>query len=132
MLNANELTTGEKLLLQRRRKDLTAVQAAKRHKATLYRYLRWERDQEPGPRIAVGKLAFHEKAFLLRRRGGHSVAAFAKKLGVSAWWLSQMEDGEAPDMRLRDHWTSATRPRPSRARRAASPRAPARKRRRAS
>lgn len=109
MLNANELTIGEKLLLLRRRKGLTAANAAKRSKATLYRYLRWERDIEKGPHVSVGKVAFHEKAFLLRRRGGYSVAAFAKRLGVSPWWLSQMEDGKAPDMRLRDHWENAGR-----------------------
>lgn len=132
MLNASELSSGEKLLIVRRRKGRTVAQAAKASKTTLYRYVRWERDQEPGPAVAVGRLEFHEKAFLLRRRGGHSVAAFAKRLGVSAWWLSQMEAGEAPDMRLRDHWTGPAAPKRSRASPARSPRAPARKRRRAS
>lgn len=131
-MNVSELTSGEKLLIDRRRRQLTAAQAAKRRKVTLYRYNRFERDQERGPKVSLGALRPHEVAVLRRRRAGLSVGQLAKRLGVSAWWLSQMEAGKAPAGRLLAHWKGA--PSPSRAKRRSGRllRAPGRKRRRAS
>jgi len=132
MLHASELTTGEKLLVLRRRAGLTAAKAAKKRKLSLYRYNRLERDEEDGPRVAVGKLAFHERAFLCRRRAGLTVDQLAKRFGVSGWWLSQMEAGKVPDARLRAGWAGQPPPNRSKGRQARSPRASARIRRRAS
>ena len=107
MITAKELTNGERLLMQRRREGLTLEGAAAACGVTLYRYNRWERDEEEGPRVAVGRLAFRVVSFILRRRAGASAADFARLLGVTAWWLRQMESGEASDDRLRSYWESA-------------------------
>lgn len=53
------------------------------------------------PRVPIGALAFFEWAMVLRRRRGESVKRRADRMGVTPWWLSQMELGEAPDGALR-------------------------------
>jgi len=107
MLSAKELTPGERLLIVRRREGTTKADCASGCGVTLYRYNRWESDDEVGPTAKTGRLAFHEQSMLLRRRAGVSVADFAKLVGVSPWWLRQMEIGEAPDDRLRAYWADA-------------------------
>lgn len=131
-MNMRDLTSGEKLLLHRRREGMTAAAAAKARKTSLYRYARWESDLEAGPSVALWRLAFYEKAFVLRRRAGMSVAELAKRFGITPWWLTQMESGQAPDGRLRDGWASHPPRKPSKGRHARHSRVPARKRRRTS
>tara|TARA_R110002167_G_scaffold79897_12_gene220004 strand:+ start:86 stop:418 length:333 start_codon:yes stop_codon:yes gene_type:complete len=109
MLKAKDLTNGERLLILRRREGATKADTAAGCGASLYQYGRWENDKEDGPRAKTGRLAYREQSFLMRRRAGVSVAAFAQLLGVSPWWLRQMEAGEAPDGRLRAHWDESAR-----------------------
>jgi len=106
MLTAAQLTNGERLALERRRAGETKAGAAKRHGVSLYCYTAWEDDEdEAAPRVAVGRVAFYEGSRILRRRAGRSVADMAAAVGVSPYWLSRMEAGEAPDDRLREFWT---------------------------
>tara|TARA_R110000851_G_scaffold268071_2_gene420704 strand:+ start:35574 stop:35906 length:333 start_codon:yes stop_codon:yes gene_type:complete len=107
MLSAKDLTSGERLLITRRRDGMTKAECAEGCGVTLYRYNRWEADREEGITARTGRLAFHEQSFLLRRRAKASVADFAALVGVSPWWLRQMEIGEAPDDRLRAYWDAA-------------------------
>ena len=60
-----------------------------------------EKREAPAPRVAIGSLEFFEWAMVLRRRAGESVKDRAGRMGVTPWWLSQMELGEAPDGALR-------------------------------
>lgn len=104
MIQTRDLTRGERLLIVRRREGSTAADCAAGCGVSLYRYKRWERDQEDGPACAVGRLAAHEGALVLRRRAGLSVAELAAAVGVSAYWLSLMERGQAPASRLEAYW----------------------------
>lgn len=106
MLTAKDLTNAERLLIERRRLGETKDGAAAAYDVSEYRYNRWEagKDSDTAPRPALGRLAFREASFIQRRREGVSLADFAKLVGVSRWWLTQMEAGEVDDARLRDYW----------------------------
>lgn len=105
MLRAQELTPGERLFIARRRSKRTKAAAAAVLDVTLYRYSRWEDDLERAPRSALpslGRLGWHEGAAISRRRAGVSLEQAARAVGVSPWWLSQIEGGQAPVDRLRE------------------------------
>ena len=101
------MTNGEKLLILRRRVGETQSQAAKRLKATLYTYRRWENDTEKSPNKNVGRLSDFEQCYVMRRRKEWSLEQMVKKVGVCRWWLCQMEKGEAPVERLVEFWNKA-------------------------
>ncbi len=108
MLTARDITTGERLLLDRRRRQETKANAAVRFSVSLYYYARLEMDKSTGaheiPRPALGRVNLHESSFLLRRRAGISVTDFARVAGVSAWWLTKMEHGRESPNRLESFW----------------------------
>lgn len=103
MLKASELTSGERLLIVRRREGCSKAEAASGCGVSLYRYTRFEADKERGPTARTGRLSFAESALLERLRAGISAAAQARAVGCSRWWLTQMETGQVPDTRLREH-----------------------------
>ena len=105
MLRAQDLTAAERLLIERRRAGETKEEAAAAYGVSAYRYNRWEagHDVDTAPAPALGRLAFFEGSFLQRRRDGVSLAEFAELVGVSRWWLTQMEVGAVADDRLREH-----------------------------
>lgn len=108
MLNAKDLTNGERLLIDRRRSGETKAAAAKWYAVSLYRYTQWEADLGDGlkdvPSPSLGRLAFYEESFVLRRRLGLTLKQFGARIGTSAHWVTRMESGTAPDDRLRDFW----------------------------
>lgn len=105
MLTAKDLTKGERLLLERRRAEETKPEAAARHGVSFYRYDRWERDiDNEAPRVAVGVLEFREVSLIRGQRAGASVRDFAELVGVSPWWLTQIETGQVSDERIRSFW----------------------------
>jgi len=115
IVNLSNLTLGERLLLERRRREESQQQAARRLRVSRYRYRAWEGDEqcdEVPPRAPLRLLREHEACFLRRRRAGVSVAALARALGTSPWWLTQMERGRAPIARLRAHWAGIERKAP--------------------
>lgn len=114
MLRVRDLTPGERLLLERRRLGETKPAAADRYGVSLYRYGQWERDDPaaravsdvPRPRGLL-RLEFHEASFLLRRRAGVTVEAFAAAAGMSAWWLTRIERGQEKPALLAAFWLGA-------------------------
>lgn len=105
-LKTRDLANGLRLIISRRRMALTQAEAAKKHKVSLYQYRRWEEDKQPGaPDVAVGRLAPHEQCYVERITRGVSLAAQAKKMGISRWWLRQMERGTANPERLIAYWS---------------------------
>jgi len=56
------------------------------------------------PRIRIGKLKPHEAAVTMRRRWGFKRTELAKQIGVSCWWLTQMERGRVNPKRLVEFW----------------------------
>lgn len=109
MLDLKDITCGEKLLIERRRLHESQRAAAKRHGVSRYIYRRWELDEEAGPSTALQVLEFYEGCFLDRRREGVELRARASEIGVSSWWLCQMEHGEVSDERLKTFMESRNR-----------------------
>lgn len=105
-ITATDLTNGERLVIHRRRQDWTQRQAAESHGVTLYRYRKWEKDEDGPPKIGVGRLEPFEVCFLLRRREEIPAAELARALGISRWWLTQMETGRAPAESLVEYWAA--------------------------
>lgn len=109
-MKTRDLTNGEKFIVQRRRADQSQREAAEAKGVSLYRYRRWESDQEKPPSVSLGRLEPYEGCFVRRRRAGISLKTLAEVLGVSRWWLCQMEYGKAATDRLVDHWSSVDQP----------------------
>ena len=94
----------------RRRGDLSVAEAAAQIGVTVYRWRALEAGGaalEAGcaaAGIAVGRLTPNEAATVQRRRAGLTVADVADQMGLSAWWVTQMERGSAPCDRLLEFW----------------------------
>lgn len=108
-MKTSDLTRGQRLLVDRRRRGETQRVAAARHEVSLYSYRRWELDAEDSdaPTVAIGSLKPHERCHLLRIRRGTSVQDLAADLGVSRWWLIQMEQGKVDATRLVVYWKTS-------------------------
>jgi len=99
----SSLTSGELLLVARKRIGLSQSEMASFHGTTRTKYGKMERDQmEPnGVKLpTIGSLATHEEAMILRRRAGHTQKEIAGEIGLSRHWVSKMETGQAPCERL--------------------------------
>ncbi len=107
MLATHELKPGERLLLYRRRMNLNQTQAAEDWDTKPWTYRMWEGGNRtrdiPCPRL--GGLKPHESCFITRRRAGMSRTQLAKALGVSNFWVTQMEKGAVSSDRLVKYWS---------------------------
>ena len=114
-MQTSDLTNGERLLvLRRRRSDKSQKGAAAALGISLYKYRRWEADDDEPPKPKLGALESHEAYFIMRRRAGKSLQELATEVNVSSWWLCQMEYGRAPLARLVAYWAPKACPwRPS-------------------
>lgn len=100
-------THAERLVIERRRMRKSQGERARIYRVSVYEYRQWEGGKVPPPTCAgerVKGLEPHEICFLLRTRAGVSAGDLAKTLGVSRWWLTQMERGEVPIDRLVAGW----------------------------
>lgn len=105
MRELEKLTAGERLLIERRRAGLNQSAMAERYGTGRKLYGAWERDECKCPNPPnVGKLQNHEVVTLYRRRAGFSRARVAREVGVSAFWVTQMERGQQPCDRLLEYW----------------------------
>ncbi|QYW02154.1 hypothetical protein CPT_Sonora_051 [Stenotrophomonas phage Sonora] len=97
---------GESLLVARRRLGLNQVDAAAAFGVHPDIYREWEADKRTAgqPWKRLGALKIHEVCMLLRRRKGMTQRELAKQMGCTRLWVIQMENGEAPAERLREHW----------------------------
>lgn len=100
----SDLTTGEKLRIQRRRTGENQVQAAARLKIALHIYKAMEADTYPTSSPKIGRLEEREAYFILRRRSGYTMNELAADMGCCKWWLQKMERGDAPLGTLRAYW----------------------------
>ena len=107
MLTSPQLIASERLIIDRRRRGLTQEQAAQAwgFSEWHYRMLEAGKRERSCPRIRIGKLKPHEAAFTLRRREGLKRTELAVKVGVSCWWLTQMERGRVNPKRLIEFWS---------------------------
>lgn len=106
LLKPGDLSPGERLLLWRRRAELTWYESAKRFDVTIKKYRMWEEDRlSDGPEIPrLRKVQDHEACYLLRRRTGLHQDQLAEEVGVSRVWLNRMENGQENCSRLVDYW----------------------------
>lgn len=107
-MKASDLTEGEKLLLDRRRRGRSQRQRAAELGVTLYQYRAWEGDRERPESIPrLGSLSVAEVCVVARRRAAIGVVELANELGVSREWLRQMEAGNVDPARLASYWQQA-------------------------
>lgn len=108
LVSVSELQPSERLLVDRRRREESQVEAAARLGVSLYQYRAWEDGvTEVGliaPALEPRALSDEEQCIVARVRRGVGVVALAKLLDVSRYWLSRMERGTAPSKRLADYW----------------------------
>ncbi len=109
-MNTRSITAGERLLINRRRFNQSQKDAAKEFKVKLYRYRAWESDERDPPSVSIGRLEPYEACVIKRKRAGMLVRELAEKLGCCAWWLCQMEYGEAPVDALVAFWGIGAKP----------------------
>jgi hypothetical protein len=102
------MTSGERLRIARRRAGESQAEAAKRLGLPLHAYKRAEAD-DPGqwsiPRPQLGALQPFESCHLQRIREGRTLRNIAALMGVSTWWLCQMERGKVPADALVEFWS---------------------------
>jgi len=100
-----KLTQGEILVIRRRRADISQTEAATRWSVGRKLYSKWELDEVKGPTVdLVTPLELHERCFIKRRRAGKSRAEIARAVGVSEFWVTEMERGRRPCDRLVRYW----------------------------
>lgn len=109
MLSIRDLTTGERLIIARRRNDETQQAAAKRLGMPLGPYKLAEKDTPSKswrvPIPSLDKLQPHEVCRLLRVRKGLTLDDLSRRMGVSKWWICLMEQGKAPTATLLEYWS---------------------------
>jgi len=101
---ASDLTRGERLMVDRRRRGLSQVEMSTFLKVGLRQYRKWERDEEDAPNKGVGKLALHERCYMARRRASVERQQLAKRMKCSRLWITLMETGRAPVEALAEYW----------------------------
>ena len=108
MFDQVKATQAELLFVYRKRENMTQTEMAKQHNVGRVRWSLWERGLET-PKIDVGLIsAFltdQERCVILRRREGITQGELAKSIGVSRWWLNQMESGCAEPKKLFAYWS---------------------------
>lgn len=99
------LTSGETLLIDRRRRGERQGAAAQRLGVTHSMYGKHERDVVELPPIEdLLPLKSYERCLLYRRRCEQTQEQVASELGVCRFWLNQMERGEVACDELISHW----------------------------
>ena len=107
MLVLRNLSAPERLLISRRREGIGQSKAAKRWGVTEWQYRMWESGHTAIPAWVcwrMAKLEPHESCFIKRRRAGMKRTELAEEVGVSCWWITQMERGSVPCDRLVSYW----------------------------
>ena len=101
-LEPSELTPSEALLVWRRRRGYSQIEAAEHFGVSRSLYSRWERGQCedtdcPDVRVSTA-LSAAEQCLILRRRRGWRQADLARALGVSRYWAGEIERGANPEL----------------------------------
>ena len=102
-----DLSYEERLLIYRRREDLTQQQMADRLGVSRNTYNRLEQGHNTDRRPdapSVEPLRDHEHCFIMRRRSGWSQTMCAEEMGISTYWFRTMEMGQVYVGRLVDFW----------------------------
>ena len=105
MLSTSNLTPAERMIIWRRRNDMSQTAAAVHLKVSPWTYRLWENgERSDQPNVVIGKLHEYEACFIQRRRLAMTRKECAKQVGISPWWLTNMERGRIDAQRLIDFW----------------------------
>lgn len=104
LIDFRTLTRAERLVVARRRDEVSQADAAAQHGVSVDTYKRWETGRYQGPMVAIGRLLPHEECFLLRRRATMSRSELARAIGKSRQWTTLMERGREPAHHLVTYW----------------------------
>ena len=108
MAEIEKMSLGESLIIDRRRKEETQTQAAKRLGVSYSRYSLWERDiladNVPDIIVPLNSLQPFEDCFIYRRRAKITQAKVAQDLDCCRNWVNLMERGLAPVDTLKWYW----------------------------
>lgn len=109
MLTTRDLEAHERLLINRRKAEMTQVQAAEFWDVTPWVYRQWESGADTNniPTPGIGRITPVEACVVMRTRLGYSRKRLASLLGISPWWLTQMERGRIAATRLVNFWFPA-------------------------
>jgi len=101
------LERGEMALLYRRRLGLSQEDFAQLYHVGLRAVIAWERNNRidcPDFSAMLRPLSVGEVCFLYRRRSGMKVKDVARELGLTPYWVSQIERGRATADTLIGYW----------------------------
>lgn len=100
-----EITPAERLLVWRRRHGLSQEALAQQWGVSMRTLLGWEYGtREAVPKLPVLPLGNGEVCFLYRRRAKVKLSKVASDIGVTAYWVTQMERGRANPQSLLEYW----------------------------
>lgn len=93
MLKPDDLTRGERLLLDRRRRGVSQSDALDGVAKNVYRL--WETDEvlDHAPLVEILEIHPHEQLLLIRRRRNMTQTQMAEQLGISLTWQKTLEAG---------------------------------------
>lgn len=98
------LTSGETLIIDRRRRGENQIEAARRLGVTSSMYGKMEREIVDRLRAEVFPLAPHERCLIYRRRAGKRQEDVAAEMEICRWWFNQMERGDVKCDPLLWYW----------------------------
>ena len=89
------LSSGESLLIQRRRASLTQAEMGANFKMSRHSYGEYERDlvEIKTDHLSFDDLQPYEKCVILRKRAGMTQLEVALLMGLSRYWINQKEIG---------------------------------------
>jgi hypothetical protein len=119
ILTASQLTTSERFIVDRWRRNEDQAQAAHRLGKHTARYHKWERmdftglafpeAEEVAKGIVIGPLTKIEACKLARRREGADQADVAKAMGIPRYHVINMERGVQPIDELYAFWANGSK-----------------------
>lgn len=105
MLLTSNLTAAERMIIWRRRQEMSQDRAAKHWGVSPWEYRLWENGERSSqPPVKLGRLEDHEACFIARRRAGMTRLEMAKAIGMSHYPITQMERGRTSPERLVEYW----------------------------
>ena len=98
------LCKAEECLIYRRRNNLTQAQMSEIYLVPRRRYGEMEADGQIELEQDVLPLTANEECYLLRKRSGLTQEQVAEQIGVTRYWLNQIELGKAASDKLEAFW----------------------------
>lgn len=110
-LLSGALQPNERLLIDRRRRNQTQTEAAKRYRTTPKRYRAWEAGEEAitvqiktSVPTDAQDLPLYEQCVVARTRRGWNMQTLIRRSGLSRYWVQQVERGRGNPDTLVKFW----------------------------